>query len=96
MTKLELIEKMKDLPDNAPVILIDMSTDDPYECTLSYETEIDDYFKEVEEQEKPEGKALFIYFDNILEDKVEELKEDIINLNDENMKFRKSLQKVKG
>ncbi len=68
MTKKDLIEKMKDLPDNAPVILLDYTTDDPYTMTYSTDLEnmVDDYFADAEDQEKPKGKAFFIGFENRL------------------------------
>lgn len=69
MTKKELIEKMKDLPDNSPVILADNTTDDPMSCFYSeIEGFVEEYYEgDIEDpNNKPSGKALFLSFDNKL------------------------------
>lgn len=71
MTKKDLIEKMKDLPDDAPVILVDSTTDDNTDACYSQSCDlaIDDYWDDPEGSlggDKPNGKALFVYFENKL------------------------------
>jgi hypothetical protein len=68
MTIKELKEFIKDLPDDMPVGLLDMSTDDFTDGNYSLSTDnfmIDDYVKEEGDME-PLGKALFITFENHL------------------------------
>lgn len=67
-------KRLKDLPDDMPVILMDISTDDVESCNYVFRNEnvdIDDYYifeSEEYDRGEPSGKALFLYFDNMLND----------------------------
>ncbi len=69
MTVGELRTIIKGLPKDMPVGLLDLSTDDAY--SMSYmlkkeDFEIQDYYEDAETDNEPMGKALFICFDNKL------------------------------
>lgn len=67
MTIGELREVIKDLPDDMPFALIDLSTDNYTDCNYPLSKasfEIMDYMEE--EDGEPVGKALFIVFENKL------------------------------
>jgi hypothetical protein len=70
--------KFAKLPEDMPVILLDTSTDDSDDMNYHFtnqEIEVDDYYRfDTEDylEGKPVGKALFLYFDN-------KLNEDPIN-----------------
>lgn len=63
----ELKEIIKDLPDEMLFGLLDLTTDDFYECNYPISKnnfEIDDYVKE--EESESQGKMLFLTFENKL------------------------------
>lgn len=66
--------RLKGLPDDMPVILMDISTDDVESCNYVFRNEnvdIDDYYifdSEAYDRGEPSGKALYLYFDNMLND----------------------------
>lgn len=67
----DLKKYLKDLPDDMPVILLDTSTDSVEHANYALfddDVYIDDYYIEDAEDDTPAGKAVFICFENMLND----------------------------
>ena len=65
----ELKEKLENLPDDMMVGLLDTTTDDRYDMTYFISDEdvfVDDCYKEDNENGEPDGKMIFISFENKL------------------------------
>ena len=69
MTVKELKQKLENLPDDMIVGLLDATTDDRYYMNYFISDEdvfVDDCYNEDNDTEEPDGKMLFIIFENKL------------------------------
>jgi hypothetical protein len=67
MTIKQLKDIIKDLPDDMPFALIDLTTDDFNDCNYPLKKESFEIMDWTEEEDgDPKGKALFIVFENKL------------------------------
>lgn len=69
MTVKELREKIKNLPDEMMVGLLDTTTDDTFDMNYfisENDVFVDDYWKEDNVSGEPDGRMLFICFENNL------------------------------
>ena len=67
----ELKQKLENLPDEMMVGLLDITTDDRDDMNYFISDEdvfVDDCYKEDNETGEPDGKMLFIAFENVLND----------------------------
>jgi hypothetical protein len=66
MTIIELKQFIENLPNDAPVVLCDLSTDDPFECSYDLDIPSLDFSDLTDHEDEPKGKGLIICFHNKL------------------------------